>query len=176
MADPLGNDRVVGRRLGGGRGGGGRAGSALTPPRLRRDWLIALAFIVLLPCLAGIYMVDQNRRTSDRNARDALVVSQAADAWARYDSTFGSCERGNVLRTATNQQARALRSISVVLDSFLESSADLREGAGRPGLAQQARAAQIEVATIAARLTLIPLADCEAVIPKPSVPRPTRTA
>lgn len=145
---------------------------AETHNSLLSRWSIALAFIVLIPCLVGIYIVDQNRRSSDEKARAALASAQAKDSWARYDSAYESCIRGNTLRATANEHVVAIRNISVVLDSFLESSAAFRSDAGRPGLAQEARAAQIELSTIASRLDQIPEVICEDVIEKPLVPRP----
>lgn len=131
----------------------------------RRNWTIALAFIVLIPCLVGIWYVDHLRGNDLRRV-------QAEEAWASYDAAFGSCVRGNVLRSAVNDLATATRSVSFVIGAFLDSSIDLRLNAGRPGLADQARQARDAVARIADRIKPIEQVDCTKAVRRPSVPRP----
>ena len=132
----------------------------------RRNWTIALAFIVLIPCLVGIWYVD-HRHGSD------LRKVQAEQAWSAYDAAQGSCERGNVLRAAVNDLATATRSVSFVLGAFPDSSIDLRLDAGRPGLADSARRARDAVAKIADRIAPIEQVDCSSVVRRPRVPRPS---
>lgn len=135
---------------------------------VRSEWVIALAVLVLVPSVIGLWWVD---RENSAKIRDV----QAVQAWAAYDASLGACERGNVLRRAANDQATALRSVSFIVSAFLDSSVDLRLDAGRPGLAEQAGMARDAIARIAANLGTIPEVDCEHSIQKPVVPRPEAT-
>jgi len=109
------------------------------PHMCRADWMIALAFLVLLPCLAGIWYVDHHRANE-------LRKSQVRDAWARYDSSLQACLRGNVLRTATNTQTSVLQALA--------------EHSKLPG-------SSVET------LRLIPLINCDNVVPSPTSKRPS---
>lgn len=136
----------------------------------RRQWTIALALLVLVPTLVGFKLLD-DRRTSD--LRRAQIADEIADAWERYDNAIGSCDRGNVLRRAANDQATAVRAISIVLSAFFDSSVVLRRDAGRPGYAEEAASARDAVARIAKRVQPIQLVDCGTVIATPTAPRPS---
>jgi hypothetical protein len=122
--------------------------------------------------LAGFYVLDENRRSSDRKAREALRQSQAYDAWARYDSSLIACQRGNVLRFVTNEQNVAIGQIVVVLEAFFEGSISLRESSGKPGLAEDADRARKQIKEIAERLPVIPIVNCVGETTKPQSPRP----
>lgn len=133
---------------------------------VRSEWVMALALLVLIPCLIGLWWVDRQRAIDVRRV-------QAIEAWAAYDASMGSCQRGNVLRASADDQAVALRQVSFILSAFLDSSVDLRLGAGRPGLAEEARRARDAVAHIAERLPSTPQIVCREVIRPPAVPRPS---
>ncbi len=133
---------------------------------VRGEWVIALALLVLVPCLVGLWAVDRQR------AADLRRVA-AEEAWSAYDAAYASCQRGNTLRAAANEQARALRSVSFILTAFFDSSVDLRLDANRPGLAEQARRARDAVADIADRIQDIESVNCATAIVAPSAPRPS---
>lgn len=133
---------------------------------VRSEWVVALALIVLIPCLVGLWWVDRQRAIDVRQV-------QAIESWAAYDAAMGSCDRGNVLRAAADDQATALRQVSFILSAFLDSSVDLREGAGRPGLADEAGRARDAIARIADQIPPTPQIECDEVIRPPQVPRPS---
>ena len=90
-------------------------------------------------------------------------------------ASIAACARGNLLRDTMNEQSSALAGVSFILSAFLDSSVDLRLGAGRPGLADEARKARDRVARIADNITPIPQVDCVTAIPRPTSTRPKET-
>ena len=136
---------------------------------IRSEFVIALSFIVLIPVMVGLWSVDRSRGNAIRNL-------QAIEAWSRYDTSIAGCARGNLLRATMNDQSSALVSVSFILSAFLDSSVDLRLGAGRPGLAEQARQARDRIARIAEHISPIPQVDCAVIIPRPTAPQPKETA
>jgi hypothetical protein len=132
----------------------------------------ALAFLFLIPCLFGFWVLDENRRSSDRKAQEAIRQAQTYDAWARFDSAYTACQRGNILRFVTNEQNIALSQIVVVLEAFFEGSVILRESAGKPVLAEDADRARKQIKEISDRLPRLPLVNCDVTIPKPQTKRP----
>ncbi len=137
------------------------------PHRLqRKDWTIALAFIVLLPSLLGIWYVD-HRRGSD------LRDLQARLAWSSFDAQMGACTRGNQIRAHDAEQDAAIRALARLTAIFLDSSVDLRAALGEDKAAQEASDLRDALKAIAADLQDAEQVQCSIVIAPPPFPRPS---
>lgn len=150
------------------------------PARLyRRNFTVAIAFIALLPSLVGLYFLDQERRDSDRRARQALtaVIEQQAlsarqDAWARYDDAIDACLRGRELRSQQNDNNEILIGIVFLVASVFNDAALDQVQEGDPKRAGELRDARDRIVSRAMKLKPLVQPVCKTVINHPGVPRP----
>lgn len=132
----------------------------------RRNWTIALALIVLIPCLVGIWYVD-HRRGID------LRALQTEQAWVAYDAAIDSCQRGNLIRSHNAEQDAAIKALARLTAIFLDSSVDLRAELGQERAAREAADLRDAVKAIAGALEDSPQVRCSDVVRKPPLPRPS---
>lgn len=145
----------------------------------RRNFTVALAFIALLPSLVGLYFLDQERRDSDRRARQALAslverqaLSSREDAWARYDDSIGACLRGRDLREQQNSNNEIIGGIVFLFASVLNDAALDQVDKGDPKRASELRLARDQIVSRAMNLKPLPQPVCKDVINQPVLPRP----
>lgn len=150
------------------------------PARLyRRNFTVAIAFIALLPSLVGLYFFDQERRDSDRRARQALsrVIEQQAqsaqvDAWARYDDAFAACVRGRETRQQQNSNNEIITGIVFLVASVFNDAALDQLQEGDPKRAGELRFARDQIVGRAMNLKPLLPPVCKTVIKQPAFPRP----
>lgn len=164
----------------GGRGCGVGRGCPLMPARAyRRNLTVAMAFIAMLPSLIGLYFFDQERRDSDRRARQALArvieeqaLSAQVDAWARYDDAFAACLRGRETREQQNSNTEIITGIVFLVASVFNDGALDQSQDGNTKRASELRLARDQIVSRAMKLKPLVPPDCKAAIKKPAFPRP----
>lgn len=157
---------------------------SLNRPHWRTEWMVALAFIALIPSLVGLYFVDKARRDTDRKARAAIVVAfekaneklaeaQAKDAWSRYDDALKACERGRELRTQQNANIEIAERLAFIVAAVFSDGAidQIQEGIAKR--AGELRDARDRIAREALKLKPLSQPVCKTVIKHPTVPRPS---
>ena len=146
------------------------------PAKWSSQWLfIPYLGIALLIFVYVIQFTDDvNEKLRRQNAATVvrLEQAQARDAWARYDTALGACQRGNVVRGQIDDLRDGVVQLNVILAAFMDQNAALQELAERDQAAKQALQARNRIAMIAAELPQIALNNCAAIVPKPFVPRP----
>lgn len=117
---------------------------------------------------------DVNEKLQRQNALAVMRLeqAQARDAWARYDTALGGCQRGNIVRQQIDDLRDGVVQLNVILATFMDRNAALLELAERDASARQALQARNRIAEIAADLPQVEQNDCDLIVPKPFVPRP----
>lgn len=140
------------------------------------DWskglkvLAALAAVVVL-----IIAVTAVGNRSDRQTDTKLYNFQVAASDVLYHTQLESCGRGNDLRAENNVRAKNNQIQLGVLRKFLVGARDARQASyDRDGHAEDKLAAeeyQHGINQIShLKYTVVPLVDCNEVIPKPHLP------
>lgn len=123
-----------------------------------------ISIVFVAAAIAVWIVVNHNVRELER--------AQAIDAWARYDTSYASCVRGQVTRADTNQQSQALRQLVTVLDIYLDNAAELRVRTTNPDLANEAEIARVLLRETVATLRDTPAINCDTAVIRPKMPRP----
>ncbi len=142
----------------------------------RGEFLAVMVFLVFIPMLAGLAVLDHNHgesvKAEARRSNERLALSQASDAWARYDGDIAACLRGRKLRIQLNDNFAALQGVAYLFSAFLDDSALVRLQLERPALSEKARVARDAVIRNAERLKPVKPTVCKEAIERPKVARP----
>lgn len=109
--------------------------------------------------------------TGAKQGRD-LKRAQRHDGWARYDSSFSECERGNRVRADQIRIAAATKALADEFGAFLTSSAAFRRASGEADLALKSAASRDKILKLSDKLRLPAQVVCLDVIFPPPYPRP----
>lgn len=142
----------------------------------RWELLAVMVFLVFIPMLAGLAVLDHNRaeglKRETRRSNVQLAASQAQDAWSRYDDAINACVRGRELREQQNANNEIIGRLAFIVANVLSDGAiDQLEG-GSPGRAAELRASRDQITAAALRLRPLTQPVCSKVIKLPAVPRP----